>query len=56
MHELNTKFKYIVYCRSANRSKVAAMILKQNNFEEVVDLDGGITKWPYEIEGLAVTK
>jgi rhodanese-related sulfurtransferase len=56
MYELNPKFKYIIYCRSANRSKVAAMILKQNNFEDVVDLEGGIVKWPYEKEGLAVTQ
>ncbi len=52
VHELNPGSKYIIYCRSANRSKVAAMILKQNNFEEVVELEGGIIKWPYEKEGL----
>lgn len=55
IHELNPKSKYIIYCRSANRSKVAAMILKQNNFEDVVDLKGGIIKWPYEKQGLMVS-
>ncbi len=53
--ELNPKSKYIIYCRSANRSKVAAMILSQNNFEDVVDLEGGIKKWPYEKQGLMVS-
>ena len=52
--ELNPKSKYIIYCRSANRSKVAAMILSQNNFEDVVDLEGGIKKWPYDKQGLMV--
>jgi rhodanese-related sulfurtransferase len=55
IHELNPKSKYIIYCRSANRSKVAAMILNQNNFEEVVDLEGGIKKWPFEKQGLMVS-
>ncbi len=55
IHELNPKSKYIIYCRSANRSKVAAMILSQNNFEDVVDLEGGIKKWPYEKQGLMVS-
>jgi rhodanese-related sulfurtransferase len=55
IHELNPKLKYIIYCRSANRSKVAAMILKQNDFEEVVDLEGGIKKWPFEKQGLMVS-
>jgi len=52
VHELDPQLRYMIYCRSGNRSKVATMILKQNNFENVVELEGGIRQWPYEINGL----
>ncbi len=48
INELDPQSRYVVYCRSGKRSKVAAMIMRQNNFEEVIDLEGGIMAWPYE--------
>lgn len=37
----------IVYCRSGNRSKNAALRLLQLGYTSVYDL-GGINRWPYE--------
>ena len=37
----------IIYCRSGNRSAVAASVLAQLGFTELYDL-GGIISWPYE--------
>lgn len=39
----------IVYCRSGNRSKVAANTLLKMGYKKVYDL-GGIINWPYEIQ------
>jgi rhodanese-related sulfurtransferase len=39
----------IVYCRSGNRSAVAASQLKELGYTSVVDF-GGINRWPYDIE------
>jgi len=39
----------VVYCRSGNRSSVAASILVEAGFPAVYDL-GGIIDWPYETE------
>lgn len=41
--------KIVVYCRSGNRSKVAANNLLKMGYKNVYDL-GGINKWPYEIQ------
>lgn len=38
-----------VYCRSGNRSAVAAQALAKMNYTNVYDL-GGINSWPYETE------
>ncbi|KUO62633.1 MAG: sulfurtransferase [Gracilibacter sp. BRH_c7a] len=38
-----------VYCRSGNRSAVAADILVKLGYENVFNL-GGINNWPYEVE------
>ncbi|MHB8075339.1 rhodanese-like domain-containing protein [Desulfosporosinus fructosivorans] len=38
-----------VYCRSGNRSALAAQALADMNYTNVYDL-GGINKWPYETE------
>jgi len=38
-----------VYCRSGNRSKVAAEALVSLGYSEVYEF-GGINTWPYEIE------
>lgn len=42
--------KILVYCRSGNRSKVAARILTEMGYTNVYDF-GGIVDWPYDIEG-----
>jgi len=38
----------IVYCRSGNRSAVAAAVLADLGYTEIYDL-GGIQDWPYDI-------
>lgn len=35
----------IVYCRSGNRSVVAAMFMEQIGFKNVVNLTGGMLSW-----------
>lgn len=40
----------LVYCRSGNRSKVAARLLTEMGYTNVYDF-GGIIDWPYDIEG-----
>ncbi|MCS7245295.1 MAG: rhodanese-like domain-containing protein [candidate division WOR-3 bacterium] len=35
----------IVYCRSGNRSKIAATILENKGYKNVLNLDGGIKAW-----------
>ncbi len=39
----------LVYCRSGNRSKVAADALAKLGYTEIHEF-GGITSWPYEKE------
>lgn len=39
--------KYLVYCRSGNRSAVATKKLVEMGYENVLDF-GGIIDWPYE--------
>ena len=38
----------IVYCRSGNRSNIAANLLIKLGYENVYDM-GGITNWPYDL-------
>lgn len=38
---------YYVYCRSGNRSAVAAQLLVDMGYKNIYDL-GGIKDWPYE--------
>lgn len=40
--QLDKNKKYLVYCRSGNRSKFAGRIMEGLGFKEVYDLDGGI--------------
>lgn len=40
----------LIYCRSGNRSKVAARQLTEMGYTNVYDF-GGIVDWPYEISG-----
>lgn len=47
--ELDPNEKYVVQCGSGLRSAVAAMILAQRGFKEVISLAGGLRVWPFEI-------
>jgi rhodanese-related sulfurtransferase len=49
---LDSGATYAVYCRSANRSKVAMDQMKAAGFTNVQDLDGGIVAW--QSQGLPV--
>ncbi|HSP00378.1 MAG TPA: rhodanese-like domain-containing protein [Thioalkalivibrio sp.] len=47
LHELS-KYKdksVVVYCRSGNRSAQACDVLTSNEFEKVVNLQGGVMAW-----------
>jgi rhodanese-related sulfurtransferase len=43
--ELEPAGRIIVYCRSGVRAVLAAMTLKNMGYENVVNLEGGITAW-----------
>ncbi len=47
---LDRERQYIIYCRSGKRSRTAALLLKQHNFN-AISLKGGVKGWPYELEG-----
>lgn len=40
--------KILIYCRSGNRSKSAALKLIEMGYKDVYDF-GGINTWPYEV-------
>jgi len=43
--ELDKRKKYLVYCRSGNRSRQAMFLMRDLGFEEVYNLEGGIISW-----------
>ncbi|MFC2067430.1 rhodanese-like domain-containing protein [Chloroflexota bacterium] len=43
--ELNKNNKYLIYCRSGNRSRGALEMMVGMDFKEVYHLSAGITKW-----------
>ncbi len=43
--ELDKRKKYMVYCRSGNRSRHAMFLMRDLGFEEVYNLSGGIISW-----------
>jgi len=45
LEKLDKSRDYLIYCRSAHRSKAGLKIMKELGFKSVVDMDGGITKW-----------
>jgi rhodanese-related sulfurtransferase len=51
--ELPADQEYLVYCRSGNRSGQAAQIMKEQGFEQVYDLEGGVLE--YAAEGFPLT-
>lgn len=51
--ELDRQKKVITYCRSGRRSMGGAILLCNQNFKELFNMEGGITNWPYErVKGL----
>ena len=55
VNELDRNSNYVIYCRSGVRSAVAALFLTELNFE-VVNLEGGILAWPFEVESMYAQK
>ncbi|MBS1518669.1 MAG: rhodanese-like domain-containing protein [Bacteroidetes bacterium] len=45
LDELDKRKKYLVYCRSGNRSRQAMFLMRDLGFEEVNNLAGGIIDW-----------
>lgn len=43
--ELDKRKKYLVYCRSGNRSRQTMFLMRDLGFEEVYNLDRGIISW-----------
>lgn len=48
--ELNKERKYVVVCRSGNRSTEASGILAENGFKNIYNMTGGMNEWTYDIE------
>lgn len=48
--DLEHEVTYIVYCRSGRRSACAAYLLRERGFR-ALSLVGGISDWPYALEG-----
>lgn len=42
--------RYVVYCRSGRRSRAAAFLLRQMGID-AISLRGGISGWPFAVEG-----
>ena len=54
LNKLDKNKKYLIYCRSGNRSGKALNIMEEVNFREVYNMVGGIIEWG--AEGLPITK
>ena len=54
LNKLDEGKKYLIYCRSGNRSGKALNIMQELNFREVYNMSGGILEW--EAEGLPFTE
>jgi len=54
LNKLDKNKKYLIYCRSGNRSGKTVPIMVELNFREVYNMLGGIIQW--EAEGLPTTK
>ena len=53
LHELDRKADVVMICRSGARSYHAGMFLKQNGFERVYNLAGGVIAWSRDVERVA---
>ncbi|MEL7561708.1 rhodanese-like domain-containing protein [Dehalogenimonas sp. 4OHTPN] len=45
VENLDKSKRYLVYCRTSNRSGQAVAVMKELGFKEVYDMDGGIVAW-----------
>ncbi|HQY19889.1 MAG TPA: rhodanese-like domain-containing protein [Ignavibacteria bacterium] len=45
LDELDKRKKYLIYCRSGNRSRQAMFLMRDLGFEEVNNLSEGIISW-----------
>jgi len=50
VHELDPEREIVVYCHHGNRSAFAVQFLKNQGFESVVNLAGGIDAWSQEVD------
>lgn len=40
---------YVVYCQGGRRSALACGFLCEQGYTDVINMEGGIDRWPYEI-------
>lgn len=45
IESLNKEFAYAIYCRSGKRSSQAMEIMQEFGFENLYNLEGGISEW-----------
>jgi rhodanese-related sulfurtransferase len=45
LSELNQKDELLVYCRTGNRSTTAVGILRENGYDQIYHMNGGIVAW-----------
>lgn len=50
LSELDKDQKYVVVCRSGNRSTEASGILAESGFKNVFNMNGGMNEWKFDIE------
>ncbi|MBI4686894.1 MAG: hypothetical protein HY756_03820 [Nitrospirae bacterium] len=48
--EVSRDKEVVPYCRSGSRSLGASILLCSHGFQNIMHLEGGILKWPYELE------
>lgn len=53
LHELDRRAEVVMVCRSGARSHHAGMFLRQNGFERVYNLAGGVIAWSRDVERAA---
>lgn len=53
LHELDRRADIVMVCRSGARSYHAGLFLKQNGFERVYNLAGGVIAWSRDVETAA---
>lgn len=53
LHELDRRADIVMVCRSGARSHHAGLFLKQNGFERIYNLAGGVIAWARDVEPAA---